>query len=379
MFYRPTAAFINLDHLLHNFGVVRRLASPHSLLAPVIKSDAYGHGMISVARALSRAGAEWLAVSLTEEGLELRKNGITTPVLVLGGCYPDQAKEIINYSLTPVVSTVELARALSEASLVSGKSIPIHIKVETGLGRLGILPKDLPAFIRSLKQMPFVSLEGICTSLSSVDNLETAEEQLHLFEGLAENLCREWGKALICHLAHTGGLLRGLTRPDWLIRPGIILYGYTRGLVAKEVELKPVLTWRTEIYKTQDYPVGYPIGYSGMYQAPRGSRIALLPVGYSDGLLRSYMGAGEVVIRGKRAPLVGRFSMDWTMAEIGHIPEAKTGDEVILLGTQGKERISDEEMAERAKTIVDEVLVSIASRVPRIPWKDGAILGEGNQ
>ncbi len=379
MYYRPTAAFVNLDHLLHNFGAVRRLASPHSPLAPVIKSNAYGHGMISVARALSRAGAEWLAVSLTEEGLDLRKNGITTPVLVLGGCYPDQAKEIINSALTPVVSTVELARALNEASRVSGRSIPVHLKVETGLGRLGILPKDLPAFIQSLKQMPFLSLEGICTSFSSVDNLEMAKDQLHLFEGLAENLSREWGKALICHLAHTGGLLRGLTRPGWLIRPGIIMYGYTRGLAVKEVELKPVLTWRTEIYKTQDYPAGYPIGYSGMYRAPQGSRIALLPVGYSDGLLRSYMGAGEVLIRGKRARLVGRFSMDWTMAEIGHIPEAKAGDEVILLGTQGRERISAEEMAERAKTIVDEVLVSIAGRVPRIPRKDGTTLGEGNR
>ena len=370
MFYRPTAAFIDLDSLLHNFREVRRLAGPHSPLAPVVKSNAYGHGMIPVARALSHAGAEWLAISLTEEGLELRENGITTRVLILGGCYPGQAREIIDSGLTPVVSTVELAGALDEASRVSGRPFPIHVKIETGLGRLGILPEDLPAFLQRLKQMSFVSLEGICTSFSTVDNLETAKAQMELFEKVAEEVSREWGKALICHLAHTGGLLRGLTRPGWLIRPGIILYGYTRGVEAKGVDLKPILTWRTEIFKTQNYAEGFPIGYSGMYRAPRGSRIALLPVGYSDGLLRSYMGAGEVLIRGKRAPLVGRFSMDWTMAEIGHIPEARAGDEVILIGTQGKECISAEEMAGRAKTIVDEIFVSIAGRVPRIFQED---------
>jgi len=346
------------------------LAGPHSPLAPVIKSNAYGHGMISVAGALRRAGAEWLAVSLTEEGLELREGGITGPVLVLGGCYPGQAKEIVSSGLTPVVSTGELARSLSEAARASGRSVPIHLKVETGLGRLGILPKDLPAFLQNLKGMPFLNLEGVCTTFSSVDDLDAAKDQLRLFEGIAEDLSREWGKALIGHIAHTGALLRGLTRPGWLIRPGIILYGYTRGLLAKEVDLKPVLTWRTEIYKIQDYPEGYPIGYFGLYRASQGSRIALLPVGYSDGLLRSYMGAGEVLICGKRAPLVGRFSMDWTMAEVGHIPEAKAGDEVILIGTQGEERIRAEEMADRAKTIVDEIFVSIAGRVPRIFKKD---------
>jgi alanine racemase len=334
--------------------------------------------MIAVARELSLAGAEWLAVSLTEEGLELRGNGITNPVLILGGCYPGQAQEIIHSGLTPVVSTIELARALSEAARATGRPFPIHLKVETGLGRLGIMPKDLPAFFQYLKQMPFLSLEGICTSFSSVDDLETAKDQLHLLERIGDDLKRESGRTPICHLAHSGGLLRHLTRPGWLVRPGIMLYGYTRG-AEKEIDLKPVLTWRTEIFKVQDFPEGYPIGYSGLYRAPHGSRIALLPVGYSDGLLRSYMGKVEVLICGKRAPLVGRFSMDWTMAEVRQIPEAKAGDEVILIGTQGRERISAEEMAERAKTIVDEIFVSIAGRVPRIFRKDGTTLPEGNQ
>jgi alanine racemase len=322
--------------------------------------------MIAIARELSRAGAEWLAVSLTEEGLELRKSGLAGPVLVLGGCYPGQAEEIVTSGLTPVVATLELARALNEAARLLGRPAPIHLKVDTGLGRLGILPNDLPAFLQNLKGMSFLRLEGICTSFSSVDNLEEARRQLDLFERTSGELEGEWGRPLLRHIAHTGGLLRGLTRPGWLIRPGIMLYGYTRGLESPQADLKPVLTWRTEVYKVQDYPEGYPIGYSGMYRTPKGSRIALLPVGYSDGLLRSYMGRGEVLIRGKRAPLVGRFTMDWTMAEVGHIAEAKAGDEVILLGTQGRDRISADEMAERAKTIIDEVFVSIADRVLRI-------------
>jgi alanine racemase len=166
-------------------------------------------------------------------------------------------------------------------------------------------------------------------------------------------------------MAHSGALLRGFTRPGWLIRPGIILYGYTRGLETSGVNFKPVLTWRTEVFKTQKYPLGFPIGYGGAYKTGEGSRIALLPVGYSDGLLRSYMGKGEVLIHGTRAPLVGRFSMDWSMAEVGHLSEVHSGDEVVLIGEQGGERISAKEMAERGGTIVDEVFVSIGKRVAR--------------
>ena len=363
---RPTAAIIHLDYLLHNFQVIRKLAGPASPLAPVVKSNAYGHGMVAVARALSGAGAEWLAVSLTEEGLELRENGLAGPVLVLGGCYPGQAREIVASHLTPVVATPELVHALNEAARSLNRPAPVHLKLDTGLGRLGIFPQDLPAFLQNLRGMTFLRLEGICTSFSAVDNIEGAGRQMDLFERTAGEVEGLWGRPLVRHIAHTGGLLRGLNRPGWLIRPGIMLYGYTRGLEDSQADLKPVLTWRTEIYKVQGFPEGYPIGYSGLYRAPKGSRIALLPVGYSDGLLRSYMGGGEVLIRGKRAPLVGRFTMDWTMAEVGHIPEAKAGDEVILVGAQGGDRITADEMAERAKTIIDEIFVAIAARVPRI-------------
>ena len=176
MFNRPTAAIIRLDHLLHNFQVIRKLAGPDSPIAPVIKSNAYGHGMVAIARELSRAGAEWLAVSLTEEGLDLRESGLAGPILILGGCYPGQAEEIVTSGLTPVVATAELARALNEAARLLGRPVPIHLKVETGLGRLGILFRDIPAFLQHLKGMSFLQLEGICTSFSSVDNLEERQE-----------------------------------------------------------------------------------------------------------------------------------------------------------------------------------------------------------
>jgi len=366
MFGRPTATLINREALIHNFREVLRLAGPDCPVAPVIKSDAYGHGFIGTARELVNAGADRFAVSLMEEGLELRKEGISVPILVLGGCYPEQAREIIAGKLTPVVSTLALAKALNEAASSFGTRFKIHLKVETGLGRLGIPVEDIPAFFQILKESPFLELEGLGSSFSSVSNLELARRQLWILEKTAAEASQFFVKPLLIHIAHTGGLLLGLTRPGWLIRPGIMLYGYTRGLPFNGAQLKPVLTWRTEIYKVQQYPVGHPIGYGGVYETKEGSRIALLPVGYSDGLLRSYMGKGEVLVRGKRAPFVGRFSMDWTMVEVGHIPQAQEGDEVILIGRQQDEQITADEMAGRAGTIIDEIFVSIAKRVPRI-------------
>jgi alanine racemase len=366
MFARPTKAVIDREALVHNFREVLRLAGPDCPVAPVIKSDAYGHGFIGTARELLKAGADRFAISLTEEGLELREEGIAVPILVLGGCYPAQAREIISGKMTPMVSSLALAKALNEAAPSTRAPVKIHLKVETGLGRLGIPAEDIPAFIQDLAGLPSLEVEGLGSSFSSVTNLELAQKQIQILEKVAAEAARFLGKPLLCHIAHTGGLLLGLNRPGWLIRPGIMLYGYTRGLPCDGAQLKPVLTWRTEIYKVQQYPVGHPIGYGGGYQTREGSRIALLPVGYSDGLLRSYMGKGEVLIRGRRAPFVGRFSMDWTMVEVAHIPKAREGDEVILIGKQGDEQITADEMAERAGTIIDEIFVSIAQRVPRI-------------
>lgn len=365
MYRRSTGVIIDLDNVVHNFKEVCRLAGPGSPVAPVVKSDAYGHGSIEVSQVLLEAGAKSLAVSLTEEGLELRKAGIGIPILVLGGSYPAQAREIVEGRLTPVVSTSSMVTALQEAGQSVQSQVKIHIKVETGLGRMGISREEMLPFLQSLVNNSSILVEGICTSFSSIDDMDFAMEQFRDFETLARKAEKAYGKPLLCHIAHTGGLLRGLTRPGWLVRPGIMLYGYTRGIDAPHVHLKPALTWRTEVFKVQTYPVGYPIGYSGMYKTKKGSRIALLPVGYTDGLRRSYMGRGEVLIHGRRAPLVGRFSMDWVTVEVGHIPEVETGDEVILLGVQGDERISADEMAERTGTIIDEVFISIGKRVPR--------------
>jgi alanine racemase len=377
MYRRPTGVIIDLDNVVHNFKEVCRLAGPGSPVAPVVKSDAYGHGSIEVSQILLEAGAQSLAVSLTEEGLELRKAGIGIPILVLGGSYPAQAREIVEKRLTPVVSTSSMATALQEAGQSIQSQVKIHIKVETGLGRMGIPREETLPFVQSLVNNSSILVEGICTSFSSIEDMDFSMEQFRDFEALARKAEKVYGKPLLCHIAHTGGLLRGLTRPGWLVRPGIMLCGYTRGIDAPHVHLKPALTWRTEVFKVQTYPVGYRIGYSGMYKTKQGSRIALLPVGYTDGLRRSYMGRGEVLIHGRRAPLVGRFSMDWVTVEVAHIPEVQTGDEVILLGVQGDDRISADEMAERTGTIIDEVFVSIGKRVPRT-YRNGEIKKQGS-
>jgi alanine racemase len=365
MFQRPTAVIIDLESLAHNFREVSRLAGCKTPVAPVIKSDAYGHGMIEIARKLAEIGAERLAVSLTEEGCELREAGIDLPILILGGSYPGQAREIVEQNLTPVISTPSMAKSLHEAAQSRKQKIRVHVKVDTGLGRLGILIEEVFPFLNFLKEMPFLMVDGICSTFSSVADIEFARKQLETFEKIGQEAIQLCGKPLLLHIAHSGGLLLGLTRPGWLVRPGILLYGYTRGMKPDGVRLEPVLTWRTEVYKVQKYPVGFPIGYGGAYKTKEGSRIALLPVGYSDGLFRSYAGKGGVLIRGSRAPLVGRFSMDWVMAEVGDLPEVRPGDEAVFIGEQGRERIDAEEMAEKAGTIVDEVLVSIAKRAAR--------------
>ena len=357
---------IHTDAIIHNFREVCRLAGPGSPIAPVIKSNAYGHGWIGVSAALTEAGADRFCVSFTEEGLALRNSGVDKPILVLGGVYPDQAREIILNDLTPVISSLAMAGALNEAAEALGRTVNIHVKVDTGLGRLGILEKEVPPFFDALKKLPRLHTRGICSSFSSIGNSEFSEKQFNAFERIIKQAERIYGKPLLCHMAHSGGLLRGFTRPGWLIRLGIMLYGYTRDIPTTAVNLKPALTWKTEVFKVQEYPPGHPIGYGGKYETKAGSRIALLPVGYTDGLFRSYIEKGEVLIRGARAPLVGSTSMDWTMAEVGHIKDVMPGDEVILIGSQGKERITADEMARGAGTNIDEVFVSIAKRVPRV-------------
>ncbi len=366
MYHRPTSVSIDLEALVHNFRQVVRMAGPGCPIAAVVKSNAYGHGCVEVVHALLEAGADRFAVSLTEEGLEIRESGVAVPVLILGCCYPDQAKDIVAGELTPVVTQIELASSLNDAAKSLGKAAKLHIKVETGLGRLGVDKKELPDFLYRLQEMPFLQVEGICSTFSSVDNLQAAEEQLRAFEEIAEEAANLYGRPLLRHMAHTGGSLRGLTRPGWLIRPGIMLYGYTRGIDTNGMPLRPVLSWKTQVFKVQSYPFGHSIGYGGNYKSRKDSEIALLPVGYSDGLLRSYVGKGEVLIRGVRAPLVGRFCMDWIMAEVGHIRGVHAGDEAVLIGRQGLDYIGADEMADRAGTIIDEVFVSISNRVPRV-------------
>jgi alanine racemase len=361
---RPTELIVHIDRISENFREACRIVGDVSLVIPVVKSNAYGHGSVEVTKALIKAGARQFAVSLTEEGLELRRAGIDLPIIVLGGSFPGEAREIVEKELTCVVSTYSMAEALQEAAAARSVAI-IHIKVETGLGRLGILPEDIIPFVGSLNKKPFIAVEGICSTFSSVADKELSEKQFRIFEEAADEAERVCQRPLVRHIAHTGGLLCGLNRPRWFVRPGIMLYGYTRGLPYDRIELKPCLTWKTEVFKVQAYPVGHPIGYGGTYKTKEGSRIALLPVGFSDGLLRPYMGKGEVLICGQRVPFVGRSSMDWTTVDVGSIPEVRSGDEVVLLGEQGKESITADEMADRAGTNIDEILISIGKRVPR--------------
>ena len=364
-FVRPTIVFIDCKALRNNFTTACQLAGSKSYVIPIVKSNAYGHGMVEVSKVLEKAGAKMLGVSLAEEGFTLRQNGIKLPILVLGCSYPQHAREMIINKLTPVIYSYESVEKLNKEAEFLQNRVSIHLKIDTGLGRMGIQKNEIKSFFKFLRNKKYLSLDGICSSFSSASNSNFAWKQLNDMEKILLELPNAMGKKIQCHIANSEGIIAGINHPGWLVRPGIMLYGYKRGPEVESINLEPILTWKTQIFSIKKFPPGYTIGYNGIYETKKDSLIALLPVGYTDGLLRAYMHKGEVLIRGKRAPFVGKFSMDWTMVEVGHIENIEVGEEVILLGKSGHDFISATEMAERAGTAIDEIFVSINERVPR--------------
>lgn len=346
---RPTRAEIHLRDLAHNLGVVRAHAGDARVFA-VVKADAYGHGLIPVARALVDAGVDGFAVALAEEGLALRGAGIETPVIVLDGLYGDAHAEVVDAGLTPVV--YDLADAGRFAALGAG----VHVKVDTGMTRLGV--RDLATF---LDRAGGLRIDGLMTHLSSAEaDGPATNEQLAAFERAAA-LVRARGHEPILHAANSAGaLLHPRARYD-LVRAGVSLYG-VRPDGSSEHDLRPVMRVVTSVARVETVPAGSAVGYGQTWAASRESRIATLAIGYGDGYPRALSNRGEVVVRGRRCPVVGRVSMDLTGVDVTEVAGCARGDEVIVLGPE----MRAEEVARAAGTIAYEVLCSIAPRVPRV-------------
>jgi alanine racemase len=359
---RPTRAVVDLEALATNLRAIRAVA-PTPEVFGVIKADAYGHGAVQVARRLAREGVDGLCVALPEEGIELRQAGLRLPVLILGGTYADGAEETLAFGLTPVVHDLEQIARLHQVA--RGRQVKVHLKVDTGMSRLGVSITDLPRTLWRAKRYPSVVIDGVMSHLAAADAGEEATiEQLDRF-GEALKLVGEAGlQPAKIHMANSAGLFRFPSTHFDLVRPGLALYGVPAA-PGCGLGLEPVMTVVTAIVHMRQLRPGDRVSYGGTFVAQRPTRLAVLPVGYADGLSPRMANQGAVLIHGCRAPVVGAVCMDMCMVDVTDIAGAEVGDEVVLLGRQGAEEITATELAAIHGSVPHEVLTSVSRRVPR--------------
>ncbi len=368
---RPTRADISLDAISHNLAVLKRLAAPAQVMA-VVKADAYGHGVAPVAFRLEDDGVDAFGVALAEEALELRDAGIHAPILVLNGVYAKAHREVLERGLTPVVYDEEQIALFHQA--VTDRPFRVHLKIDTGMARLGVQLDSLSDFLTTLERYPRCVIAGLLTHLSSADSdAETTAEQLRIFDQARAMVFARGHAPTSIHVANSAATLRFPEARFDMVRPGGALYGVVLGGSADDVGLRTAMTLRSEVIALRRIKVGTRVGYDGTYQARRAMTVATIPVGYGDGLLRALSSRGSMVIRGQKVPIVGRVSMDLTMLDVTDVEGVSVHDEVVVFGEQewnGKRaRVTAQELAELADTIEYDVLTSISRRVPRA-YKD---------
>jgi alanine racemase len=373
---RPTWAEVSLANLRHNFRIVGQHVGPGVTVCAVVKADAYGHGADECALALQEEGATWFGVTSLDEAIPLREAGIRGEILLMTGFWRGEEDEIVHLNLATTVWEPPQVELLEKAAARLGSPAHIHLKVDTGMGRLGVDVDSLPTLCSALKSAPHVVVEGLSTHLASSEILDepSVEEQIARFEK-AKRVVRDAGfDPKFIHVANTGAVIS--RRETWnnMVRPGIALYGYYlpferagREVSGSKLRLgvKPVLTWKTRILALRDVHAHQALGYGGIYVTKAPARIAVLPVGYADGLNRHLSAHGRVIVRDQYAPIVGRISMDITLVDVTGLPDAVVGDEVILLGSLDGLSVDAREHAALADTVVYEILCGISKRVPR--------------
>ncbi len=365
----PTYATVNLAALAHNLSCITRYLSPGCEVMAVVKANAYGHGAVETARALAVRGVERFAVASLDEGIALRQAGLSTSIVVLGALFEEQVSDLVAHRLTPVVSDARILPALAEAARSHPAPYPIHLKVETGMGRLGFSPEELLSFLDNPHLRGPLQVEGMMTHLPDADGKDSAftERQLGIFRAIVGQI-RQRGFALpLVHTANSAAIVRFPGAHVSLVRPGIMLYGYhTLPAVVPAPDLRPVLSLHTTVAQLRTIPQGGTVSYNGTFVATRPTRIAVLPIGYADGYSRQLSHRGSVLIRGRRASIVGLVCMDMIMVDVTDIAQVQVGETVTLIGRQGQESIWADEVAGWIGTISYEVLCGIGSRVPRL-------------
>lgn len=377
---RPTRAEINLDNLKHNFLEIRKAAAPRARICAVVKADGYGHGALEVSRTAIECGASYLAVAFLDEALQLREHGIKTPILILGFTPEEQFDKIVEHDITQTVYNIKSARILSEEAKRKGKKAKIHIKLDTGMSRIGFQaePSSLDE-ITQLFAMEGLEVEGMFTHFAKADEKDKTftQNQFKKYVAIARALEEQGFKIPIKHVANSAAIMELPHTHLDMVRPGIILYGlYPSDEVDRtKIDLKPVMTLKTRVSHVKVLGPGRAISYGGTFITSRQSIIATLPVGYADGYSRLLSSKASVIIKGQRAPVVGRVCMDQCMVDVTDVKgSVEPGEDVVLFGGAGENTVSTDEIANIMGTINYEVVCGVSKRVPRVYIKDGKIV-----
>lgn len=364
---RPTIAEINLKAIRNNVRRLRERVQPAEVMA-VVKADAYGHGAIPVAQTALAAGASQLAVALLEEGIELRRAQIAAPILVFGGFFEKQIDSFIENDLHFTLYDLRLAEIVSRRAQALGRVAQAHVKIDTGMGRVGLLLAEVIKVIPAMAKLPHLELIGLCTHFASSDSRDKtyAHRQLEQFNAIVQQLAQRDLRFKYLHAANSGAILDLPQSHFNLVRPGVIMYGYyPSNETSESIPLEPAMTLRTEILHVKRVPAGTFISYNSTFQTHETTTIATLPIGYADGVPRRFSSNFEVLVRGRRCPLIGRVCMDQIMIDLGDMQDVHASEEVVLLGKQGDEEISIYEWCRRVETIPYEVTCGISKRVGR--------------
>lgn len=358
---------INLQALQRNVEVIRSAFPDRVEQVFVVKADAYGHGLAQVAQAAHEAGAHWFAVVSISEALCIREKLPDANVVILGVCSPEDVAILHRHRLVPIVANLAHGLAMADAARDLGIQLPVHLKVDTGMGRLGVLAEEVPHVLLTLMDAGGLEFTGICSHFAKVEphDSSAAEMQAELFAETADFMEKELGREVFKYLSSSRAAFLFQQWDFDGVRPGIVLYGYGTALEEGRFKTEPVLQWKTRVAQVKHMPAGYPIGYYGTHVTERETNIATIAVGYADGYNRALSNKGEVLIRGQRHPVVGRVSMNWVSVDLGPDTEVAVGDEVVLIGEQGEDAIWADELAKICRTIPYEILTSINSLAER--------------